>query len=121
MAGGGSGVALNLSFGCHPSSRGTRETAPQLLEKFPSSNWGTWNRSSCSSTALPGRVLDHPPACPSPPTTGTRRDGAESSRPAGNDRKVIAKQGGWVPNSGVMEGYFEDTDRWEENAMIGVL
>ncbi|MFJ9855258.1 tyrosine-type recombinase/integrase [Streptomyces sp. NPDC101150] len=50
-----------------------------------------------------------------------RRGAAEESRRAGNDRKVIAKQGGWVPNSGVMEGYFEDADGWEENAMIGVL
>ncbi|MFI0220354.1 hypothetical protein [Streptomyces lydicus] len=42
-----------------------------------------------------------------------RRGAAEESRHAGNDRKVIAKQGGWVPNSGVMEGYFEDADGWE--------
>ncbi|MFJ6792081.1 site-specific integrase [Streptomyces angustmyceticus] len=69
-----------------------------------------------------------PPGSPAGPTfpcgtpgTPPRRGSAEESRRAGNDRKVIAKQGGWVPNSGVMEGYFEDADGWEENAMIGVL
>ncbi|GFE12417.1 hypothetical protein Sgleb_04640 [Streptomyces glebosus] len=60
---------------------------------------------------LPVRHTGHSP----------RRGAAEESRRAGNDRKVIAKQGGWVPNSGVMEGYFEDAEGWEENAMIGVL
>ena len=50
-----------------------------------------------------------------------RRGGAEESRRAGNDRKVIAKQGGWVENSAAMEGYFEAGEGWEENAMIGVL
>ena len=50
-----------------------------------------------------------------------RRGGAEESRRAGNDRKVIAAQGGWVPHSAVMEGYFENPDGWTENAMNGVL
>lgn len=50
-----------------------------------------------------------------------RRGGATSSKRAGNDRAAIAKQGGWVPNSKVMEGYFEEGDGWEDNAMIGVL
>ncbi|MFF4828234.1 hypothetical protein ACFY20_35715 [Streptomyces sp. NPDC001312] len=39
----------------------------------------------------------------------------------GTDRKVIAKQGGWVENSAAMEGYFEDGDGWEENALVKVL
>lgn len=60
---------------------------------------------------LPVRHTGHSP----------RRGAVEESRRAGNDRKTIAKQGGWVPNSGVMEGYFEDGEGWEENAMIGVL
>ncbi|MBA2949598.1 tyrosine-type recombinase/integrase [Streptomyces sp. PSKA28] len=50
-----------------------------------------------------------------------RRGLATSSKRAGNDRKDIAKQGGWVPNSAAMEGYFEDADGWEDNALIGVL
>ncbi|MEV5479980.1 MULTISPECIES: hypothetical protein [Streptomyces] len=60
---------------------------------------------------LPVRHTGHSP----------RRGAAEESCRVGNDRKTSAKQGGWVPNSGVMEGYFEDADGWEENAMIGVL
>ncbi|MFG3369654.1 integrase [Streptomyces sp. NPDC048156] len=50
-----------------------------------------------------------------------RRGLATSSKRAGNDRKEIAKQGGWTDNSAAMEGYFEDGDGWEENALIGVL
>lgn len=30
-------------------------------------------------------------------------------------------QGGWVENSAAMEGYFEDGDGWEENALVKVL
>ncbi|MFM9735188.1 site-specific integrase [Streptomyces niveiscabiei] len=60
---------------------------------------------------LPVRYTGHSP----------RRGSAESSRRAGNDRKVIAKQGGWAPNSKVMEGYFDEGEGWEENAMHGVL
>ncbi|URZ99447.1 integrase [Streptomyces lydicamycinicus] len=72
------------------------------------------------------RRRHHPAHLPGRPSRAAhralpRRGAAEESRRAGNDRKVIAKQGGWVPNSGVMEGYFEDADGWEENAMIGVL
>lgn len=50
-----------------------------------------------------------------------RRGLATSSKRAGNDRKEIAKQGGWADNSAAMEGYFEDGEGWEENALIGVL
>ncbi|WP_311766723.1 integrase [Streptomyces rhizosphaericus] len=50
-----------------------------------------------------------------------RRGSAESSRRAGNDRKHIAAQGGWVDGSATMEGYFEEDGGWEDNAMIGVL
>ncbi|MCQ4045837.1 integrase [Streptantibioticus rubrisoli] len=50
-----------------------------------------------------------------------RRGLATSSKRAGNDRKVIAKQGGWVENSAAMEGYFEEGDGWEENALVKVL
>ncbi|MCX4429605.1 integrase [Streptomyces mirabilis] len=50
-----------------------------------------------------------------------RRGLATSSKRAGNDRKEIAKQGGWADNSAAMEGYFEDGDGLEDNALIGVL
>jgi hypothetical protein len=29
--------------------------------------------------------------------------------------------GGWADNSAAMEGYFEDGDGWEDNALIGLL
>lgn len=50
-----------------------------------------------------------------------RRGAATSSKRAGNDRKEIARQGGWADNSAAMETYFEEVDGWEENAMNGVL
>ncbi|MET8956268.1 hypothetical protein [Streptomyces sp. NPDC004533] len=50
-----------------------------------------------------------------------RYTAAEGSRRAGNDRKVIAKQGGWAPNSAAVEGYFEAGEGWEQNAVIGML
>ncbi|GAA3815420.1 site-specific integrase [Streptomyces chiangmaiensis] len=50
-----------------------------------------------------------------------RRGAATSSKRAGNDRKEIARQGGWADNSAVMETCFEEVDGWEENAMNGVL
>lgn len=51
----------------------------------------------------------------------TRRGAATSSKRAGNDRKDIARQGGWAANSVAMEEYFEEVDGWEDNAMNGVL
>ncbi|KUF17469.1 integrase [Streptomyces silvensis] len=50
-----------------------------------------------------------------------RRGGATSAKRAGADRKAIAAQGGWTDNSTAMEGYFEEVDGWEDNAMNGVL
>lgn len=49
-----------------------------------------------------------------------RRGLATAGKRAGNDRSVIAAQGGWAPNSTAMEGYFEEGDGWEENALNGV-
>ncbi|MFZ3497187.1 tyrosine-type recombinase/integrase [Streptomyces sp. 5.8] len=49
-----------------------------------------------------------------------RRGLATEAKRAGRDRSVIAKQGGWAPNSVSMEGYFEDADQWEDNALIGI-
>ncbi|MFE9387073.1 tyrosine-type recombinase/integrase [Streptomyces sp. NPDC007025] len=60
---------------------------------------------------LPYRPTGHSP----------RREAATSSHRAGNDRKVIAKQGGWSDNSTALESYFEIDDGWENNAMNGVL
>ncbi|WP_079154661.1 tyrosine-type recombinase/integrase [Streptomyces subrutilus] len=49
-----------------------------------------------------------------------RRGLATAAKKAGNDRSVIAAQGGWAPNSTAMEGYFDEEDGWEENALRGV-
>ncbi|MER6213615.1 integrase [Streptomyces sp. NPDC001674] len=49
-----------------------------------------------------------------------RRGLATASKKAKNDRAAIAKQGGWAPNSTAMEGYFEEEEGWEDNAMNGV-
>lgn len=49
-----------------------------------------------------------------------RRGLATAAKKAGNDRSVIAAQGGWSPNSTAMEGYFDEEDGWEENALRGV-
>ncbi|MFI8928245.1 integrase [Streptomyces sp. NPDC053474] len=49
-----------------------------------------------------------------------RRALASEGKKAGNDRSAIARQGGWAPNSRAMEGYFEEEDGWEENALSGV-
>ncbi|MFG2097268.1 hypothetical protein [Streptomyces sp. NPDC048612] len=88
----------------------------------------------CTRAGTPSWALACPPkpSATSPPgslpgpssrsgTPGFLGGAAEESRRASNDRQVIAKQGGWVPNSGVTERYFEDAEGWEENAMIGVL
>ncbi|MFE2283885.1 integrase [Streptomyces sp. NPDC059443] len=49
-----------------------------------------------------------------------RRGLANAAKKAKNDRSTIAVQGGWVPNSKAMEGYFDEEDGWEENALNGV-
>ncbi|MCX4411258.1 hypothetical protein OG840_59740 [Streptomyces sp. NBC_01764] len=84
----------------HPRhGRRPRPTIGDVITRF-----GTWAK-------LGFRPTGHSP----------RRGLATSSKRAGNDRKEIAKQGGWADNSATMEGYFEDGDEWEDNALIGVL
>ncbi|MEU5218503.1 tyrosine-type recombinase/integrase [Streptomyces sp. NPDC020807] len=50
-----------------------------------------------------------------------RRGLATESKKAGNDRSAIAAQGGWAPDSKAMEGYFDEGDGWEENALLGIV
>ena len=83
----------------HRHGRRPRPTIGDVITRF-----GTWAK-------LGFRPTGHSP----------RRGLATSSKRAGNDRKEIAKQGGWADNSATMEGYFEDGDEWEDNALIGVL
>lgn len=50
-----------------------------------------------------------------------RRGMATAARKAGHDQIRIARQGGWDDNSAVLSGYMEDADRWNDNALKGVL
>ncbi len=50
-----------------------------------------------------------------------RRGLATESRRAGNDARVIAEQGGWRPHSRVLAEYLAIVDRWEDNALAGVM
>ncbi|MFD4996980.1 site-specific integrase [Streptomyces buecherae] len=50
-----------------------------------------------------------------------RRGLVTESQRAGNDPRQAEKQGGWARGSKAMAGYREDDDRWEENALHGVL
>ena len=45
---------------------------------------------------------------------------ATESRKNGKDALVIAKQGGWAPNSKAMYGYMEIADEWDDNAAAGL-
>lgn len=50
-----------------------------------------------------------------------RRGGASEARRGGKDFKVIALQGGWTPGSKALNGYLEIVDKWDDNAMKGVM
>lgn len=63
------------------------------------------------AVALAGRWSGH----------SVRRGFATESRKAGHDQIRIARQGGWADNSTALAGYIEDADRWEDNALKGVL
>ncbi|MFJ6608248.1 tyrosine-type recombinase/integrase [Streptomyces lydicus] len=45
---------------------------------------------------------------------------ATEGRKNGKDALVIAKQGGWAPNSKAMLGYMELADEWDDNATSGL-
>lgn len=45
---------------------------------------------------------------------------ATESRKNGKDALVIAKQGGWAPNSKAMHGYMRQADEWDDNAAAGL-
>ena len=63
------------------------------------------------AAALPGKHTGH----------SLRRGMATEARRAGHDRITIARGGGWDENSQVLAGYMEDADRWDDNALKGVL
>ena len=49
-----------------------------------------------------------------------RRGFANEGRRAGHDQVRIGRHGGWVDGSRALAGYFEDSDRWTENPLIGI-
>jgi site-specific recombinase XerD len=63
------------------------------------------------AAALPGKHTAH----------SLRRGMATEARRAGHDRITIARAGGWNDDSRVLSGYMEDADRWDDNALKGVL
>lgn len=63
------------------------------------------------AAALPGKHTGH----------SLRRGMATEARRAGHDRITIARAGGWDEDSKVLSGYMEDADRWDDNALKGVL
>lgn len=48
-----------------------------------------------------------------------RRGFATAARKAGHDLVRIGRHGGWADGSKALLGYFEDTDRWEDNPVAG--
>ena len=50
-----------------------------------------------------------------------RRGLATEMYKAGADRRLIERQGGWSPGSAAVSGYIEDAERWEYDALKGVL
>jgi site-specific recombinase XerD len=61
--------------------------------------------------ALSGRFVGH----------SLRRGFATAAHRAGAKKLRIARQGGWDDNSVVLDGYIEDADQWDDNALKGVL
>jgi len=48
-----------------------------------------------------------------------RRGFATAARRAGHDLVRIGRHGGWVDGSKALLGYFEDSDKWEDNPVAG--
>ncbi|MEV5792675.1 tyrosine-type recombinase/integrase [Streptomyces sp. NPDC052192] len=48
-----------------------------------------------------------------------RRGFATAARKAGHDLVRIGRHGGWADGSKALLGYFEDSDRWEDNPVAG--
>ncbi|MFD7377929.1 site-specific integrase [Streptomyces mirabilis] len=48
-----------------------------------------------------------------------RRGFATAARKAGHDLVGIGRHGGWADGSRALLGYLEDSDRWEDNPVVG--
>lgn len=80
-----------------PAGRLTAQAAAQVVEK------------AAEAAGLEGQWSGH----------SLRRGFATAARKAGHDLVRIGRHGGWADGSRALLGYFEDSDKWEENPVAG--
>jgi integrase len=68
-----------------------------------------------------GAALPLPDSFASWSAHGLRRGMASAARAAGADPLTIGRHGAWADGSAALWGYLHDADRWEKNALSGVL
>jgi site-specific recombinase XerD len=81
-----------------PSGRLTAQAAAQIVER------------AADAAGLEGHWSGH----------SLRRGFATAARKAGHDLVRIGRHGGWADGSRALLGYFEDSDRWEDNPVAGL-
>ncbi|MER6557229.1 site-specific integrase [Streptomyces sp. NPDC001027] len=80
-----------------PSGRLTAQAASQVVER------------AAEAAGLEGQWSGH----------SLRRGFATAARKAGHDLVRIGRHGGWADGSRALLGYFEDSDKWEDNPVTG--
>lgn len=80
-----------------PAGRLTAQAAAQVVER------------AAEAAGLEGQWSGH----------SLRRGFATAARKAGHDLVRIGRHGGWADGSKALLGYFEDSDRWEDNPVAG--
>jgi site-specific recombinase XerD len=80
-----------------PFGRLTAQAAAQVVER------------TAAAADLEGQWTGH----------SLRRGFATAARKAGHDLVRIGRHGGWADGSKALLGYFEDSDRWEDNPVAG--
>lgn len=80
-----------------PSGRLTAQAAAQVVER------------AAEAAGLEGQWSGH----------SLRRGFATAARKAGHDLVRIGRHGGWADGSKALLGYFEDSDKWEDNPVAG--
>ncbi|MFG2436494.1 tyrosine-type recombinase/integrase [Streptomyces sp. NPDC048508] len=80
-----------------PAGRLTAQAAAQVVER------------AAEASGLEGQWSGH----------SLRRGFATAARKAGHDLVRIGRHGGWADGSKALLGYFEDSDRWEDNPVAG--
>ena len=79
------------------SGRLTAQAAAQVVER------------AANAAGLEGQWSGH----------SLRRGFATAARKAGHDLVRIGRHGGWADGSKALLGYFEDSDKWEDNPVVG--